>query len=63
MVVLTPRPGTDGNHSCGLRSIVAADEDSAAAYLVVSLLLVDDAALHAAGDRDDLPGHVARQEW
>ena len=28
--VLTPGPGTDGNHSCGLRSIEAADEDSAA---------------------------------
>src|SRR5438128_9132796 len=28
--VLTPGPGTDGNHSCGLRSAVAADEDSAA---------------------------------
>jgi hypothetical protein len=29
----TPRPGTDGNHSCGLRSTVAADEDSAAPLL------------------------------
>ena len=75
MPVLTPGLGTDGNHSCGLRSITAADEDSAATYFVVdgplwsanqsgcwtvSLLgVVDHSAFHAAGDGHDLAGDVA----
>ena len=56
MPVLTPGLGTDGNHSCGLRSITAADEDSAAASF---LGVVDDTAFHAAGDRHDLAGDMA----
>jgi hypothetical protein len=58
MPVLTPGLGTDGNHSCGLRSNTAADEDSAAASL---LGVVDHSAFHAAGDRYDLAGDMARK--
>jgi hypothetical protein len=52
MPFLTPGPGTDGNRSCGF-GVAAADEDSAA------LFLVDDSALHAAGDCDYLAGDMA----
>ena len=67
MPVLTPGPGTDGNHSCGLPECAAADEDSAATFSLREpaddprLLVVDDPAFHASSDRDDLAGHVARQ--
>jgi hypothetical protein len=57
IVQLTPWPGTDGNHSCGCGDCGAGDEDTPA--LLLAKLLVDDAALHAAGDRDDLAGDVA----
>jgi hypothetical protein len=53
MPPLTPRPGTDGNLSCGYWSS-AADEDSAA-----TILFVDDSAFHAAGHRYDLAGDMA----
>jgi hypothetical protein len=56
MPVLTPGLGTDGNHSCGLRSNTAADEDSAAASF---LGVVDHSAFHAAGDGHDLAGDMA----
>jgi hypothetical protein len=52
MVFLTPGPGTDGNRSCGF-GVPAADEDSAA------FSLVDDSALHAAGDGDYLAGDMS----
>jgi hypothetical protein len=52
MTLLTPRPGTDGNHSCG-SGVQAALEDSAAFSLVV-----DDPAFHAAGHGHDLARDV-----
>ncbi len=54
MPVLTPGPGTDGNHSCGLPEYAAPSEDLGATFL-----FVDDPAFHAAGNRHDLPCDVA----
>jgi hypothetical protein len=59
MSVVTPGPGTDGNHSCGLRSDGGGGRGLRRHLLGDQCsLLVDDAAFHAAGDRDDLARDV-----
>jgi hypothetical protein len=50
----TPRPGTDGNHSCGFVSARRPEDGRL-------FLFVDDAAFHAAGDDDHLAGDMARE--
>ena len=57
--VPTPGPGTDGNHSCGLRSVWGGGRGLGRRLL--ALQVVDDAPFHAARDRDDLSGDVARE--
>jgi hypothetical protein len=54
---LTPGPGTDGNHSCGNGDCGAGDEDTPALFHWG--LVVDDAAFHSPGHRDDLAGDMA----
>src|SRR5205809_1835881 len=65
MLSRTPWPGTDGNQSCGCGDCGAGDEDTPALFSMrggrARGLLVDDAALHAAGDGHDLAGDVSGQ--
>ncbi len=49
------RPGTDGNHSCGF------GDTGRPARTRPPPSVVNDAALHPAGNRDDLAGDVARE--
>jgi hypothetical protein len=56
MPPLTPRPGTDGNLSCGYWGSSGGRglRRSFLARMVALYLFMDDSALHAAGDRYDL---------
>jgi hypothetical protein len=60
MRVPTPRPGTDGNHSCGFERHRGGPR-TAASSLVSLTLFMHHSSFHPAGDDDDLTGDVTRQ--
>ena len=55
MLVLSPGPGTDGNHSCGFGALRRRTRTPPPPFLC----LVNDPAFHAAGDSHDLAGDVS----